>query len=359
MENKDDKAIVKNNLSYIAYEENIIDNKECKSYGRDIVYWGRDNKFPQKLWGLYSECPTLQAIIDNTTDYISGNKVTMKGKEIMNRDGETMADLVGQIGIDRLLYGGFAIQVIYNKLFDPIEYYVLDFEKCRVNLDLTKVYYSDSWASGTRSYTTYDTFKSTDNLSTKVLYFKGKKTRGVYPLSSINGSLKAVETQVEIQNYHLNAIKNNFAPSAIVNMNNGLTDPDTKKKIEDKMNNKFSGTNNAAKMLISWNQNKESATTIDRLEDDNFDKKYENLAKSTKETIFTAYRMSPILCGISNETKGFAKTEYNEVFELYNKTVVRPIQQEIIRAFKQISADNEIVIEPFKVFNDEKEATND
>ena len=94
----------------------------------------------------------------------------------------------------------------------------------------------------------------------------------------------------------------------------------------------------------------ENKTTVERLNGDDFDKKYSVLAERSREQIFTAFRATPNLFGFPNQTTGFNEQEYASSFKLYNRTVVRPIQNIIVDAFDKIySQTGSIVITPFSL----------
>ena len=81
---------------------------ERKMSGKNYLYWGETNKFPQDLFNLYLNCPIMSGIINGTVDFISGNEV-VSNLDIVNRDGETINDIVRKIALDYELFGGFCI----------------------------------------------------------------------------------------------------------------------------------------------------------------------------------------------------------------------------------------------------------
>lgn len=60
------------------------------------------------------------------------------------------------------------------------------------------------------------------------------------------------------------------------------------------------------------------------------DQKFHTLNDSTKQEIFTAFRAQPMLFGLLPDNTAFNKMEFLESFELYNKTVIKPIQKVIM-----------------------------
>ena len=148
------------------------------------------------------------------------------------------------------------------------------------------------------------------------------------------GALKSVKISTEISNFHLNNIMKGFASNSIVSFNNGEPDQDTQAKIEKSFKEKFCGTDNAGSFLLLFNESKDNACEIAKLQDDKFDQKFSALSKSVKEDIFIAFRATPTLFGLPEENHGFSRIEFDESFDLYNQTVVQPIQTDIERAFK-------------------------
>lgn len=330
---------------------------EKENSGKPYLNYGVDNRFPNYLWELYLRSALLQSIINGTADYAGGNgiiynqsELVQRLKEKVNNDGETLEDIIKKVIADYLIFGGFSLQIIFNKIEEINEIYWLDFRNIRLNKEGDKVYYSDDWIKHSNDYVTYDIFNPKNKKGTSVYYFKGHITRGVYPIPRYNGALSAIETSTEISKFHLNSILNNFSGNFIINFNNGQPSQDVQDEIERKVKAKFSGADNAGKFLISFNDNKENGVTVERIQDDNFDKKYENLRTDTYKEIFIAFRAIPQLFGYSLEGTGFNKQEFQEAYDLYNKTTVFPIQKDIERSFDKIfGISDSIKIVPFKL----------
>lgn len=125
-----------------------------RSYsGKEWFYWGKDNKLPFYLYGLYEKSSLMQSIINTTVNFIIGNSIESQYKP--NED-ETWEDLVRNLALDYMIYGGFALQVMYNKLGQIKELGWLDMRKCRSDEEHRKVYYSKEFA--TKSSPSFITF---------------------------------------------------------------------------------------------------------------------------------------------------------------------------------------------------------
>lgn len=354
------KKIENISLSFIPFDSPDIPSFiEKVSSGKEQVSWGDNNKLPDYLWNLYLKSSLLASIINGTIDYISGaetslNPVLSRFNEQINNEGDTLSDVVRKLATDYMIFGGFALQIINNKEGDLNEIYWIDIRKIRVDSELKYAYYSDKWGGyGTNKAIKYPIWTPDTKAKSSIYYFKGHLSRGVYPIPRYCGALPSIETSIEIGRFHLNNIKNNLEPSAVISFTDGTPTKVEQEKIERKIENKFAGASNAGKFLLTFSDSKDKTPIITRLGEDNMDKKFEILQKSTMQNIFIAFRATPELFGLSTEGNGFSKEEYIQAFELYNKTVVLPAQNDIQRAFDKIfNLKDSITINKFVVYDD-------
>ena len=77
-------------------------------------------------------------------------------------------------------------------------------------------------------------------------------------------------------------------------------------------------------------------------------------AERAREQIFTSFRATPILFGLTSTTNtGFSTDEFQQTFRLYNRTVVRPMQQLISDTFDKVFERQGVLeIKPFSIEED-------
>ena len=343
---------------------NKVDSSEKEVSGKDFILWGSDNKYPIFLWELYNSCSALQSVINGTADFIVGDDISCSAPQftlVVNKDGETLIDLVKKITIDYLIYGGFAIQVVKNLNNKPIEMYHIDFTAIRSDKKNEVFFYSEDWekSAGRVKYIVYPKWGKDDQNPTSIYYYKGDKTRTTYPIPIYNAAITAIQVQAKIDEFHLNEISNNFLSSKLINFNSGVPEDGMKNQIERSINEKFSGSENAGRIMVSFNDSKDNETTITDLATDNFADRYATLSKRTESQIFTAFRATPNLFGLPTETTGFNEQEYESAFKLYNRTAVRPIQKTICDIFDKITGiKNCITITPYSLENNNEKTVS-
>lgn len=349
-------------------ETNIVSPKESSVTGRGYIQWGDRNQFPEYLLSLYKDVPTLRSCINGSRDFVTGDAQTLTNplegntEGTLNRRGETVLEVVQGCAEDYFIYGGFALQVIRNKEGRPTEIYNIPLRNLRSNKECTVFYYSEDWAKSRAKVLEYPAYvpgldqkwavldgKARAAAAASIVFVSNERTQ-TYPFPIYGAALTACETERAIGEYHLNAVCNGFAPSAVINFNNGTPTDDVKREIEKDVNEKFAGHQNAGRIILSWNQNKESETTFEVIKTEDFGEKYKALAASVRQSIFTAFRANPNLFGIPTESLGFSQEEYESAFRLYNRTVVRPAQRIICDAFDRIFGNvGSLTITPFSL----------
>lgn len=338
--------------------------------GRGNIEWvryGELNNYPDFLLGLYENSADHQSIVDGLVQYTVGgglkttNPLLIKFFEQVNED-ESIDDLYRKVALDYFIFGGFNLHLIPTKGGNISKIYWIDFQSIRVNEDENKVFYQDVWKRYSNDPKEYSNFDRSVNNKEQMFYFKGHKSRGVYPIPLYNGAIKSIATDIEIANFHHNNISKSFQVNTIINFNNGSPNKPQKEELERDIRKKFTGTS-GNNLLLTFNESKEKETTVVKLDSDNFGEQYDSLAKSVQNKIFTAHKVtSPALFGIKMEGTGFSKTEYMESFNIFNQTVIRShqevIENELYKIFKVYFPTlkrSEIYTEAFKIDRTEEE----
>lgn len=328
---------------YLQYNLPVPVQREVS--GRDYIPYGTDNLYPQFLLGLYESCSTLKAIIDGNVDYVLGDDFTLAA----NIGKMKAADLMREVTRDWYIFGYGFIQVIRNPLGEVVDLVHLPAEYVRTDREHQAFWYCEEWnRRGSHKSVVYPSFMESTGQATGVLMVGGG--RGTYPAPLWSAAVKDAEMERKIDEFHLNELSNNFLSSLLVNFNNGTPDDKVKEQIERDINEKFSGAENAGRIMLSFNENVQNRTTVERLSADGFDERYKALATRTREQLFISFKAQPILFGLTSETNtGFSTTEFGDLFRLYSKTMISPRQDMLKRAFAKVYGQDVLEIMPFTI----------
>lgn len=343
------------------WEEIIPQLTEVEST-KDYVLYGKDNQYPEYLYSLYNDVSTLKTIIEGTADYVIGNSVecNIKGfDKQVNTKGDTMRELVRLCARDWLIYGGYYIQVIRNKAGEVRELYYIDFRYMRSSKKNDVFYYSEDFGKKyvrTNKRVVYPKYLPEAKSVASSIVFVSNNKSSTYPIPKYSGSIKACEIERAIDTYHLSSIENGFGGSYIINFLNGIPTDEVKNEIEKNVNEKFCGASNAGRVLINFANGKDNATTLEKLDTEDFGEKYKAAAERAKNQIFTAFRAIPQLFGDMSAATGFNSQEFTESFKVFNRTVCKPIQQTICDSIDKIFGNNNSInITPFSLDDDKEE----
>ena len=370
----------KKNVSFAAidqYVETFIVLPTEKVTNRNFVEWGKGNDYPGYILDLYNNVTTLRSIINGNIDFITGDDVSILplgerfADGIMNTRGDLITDIVRDLAKDYNLYGGFALQIIRDHNGDVAEIYYIDMRYIRSNKENDVFYYNEHWdKGGKKDVIIYPKFirnlnwagltdEEKNRHASSILFVKNVHTQ-VYPAPMFAAAIKACEIERGIDDYHLNNIENGFTSSMVVNFNNGDPGDEIREEIENEFNEKFSGHQNAGRIMFSWNKDRVSATTFDAVKVENFADKMTALAKHSRQQIFSAFRAIPLLFGLTSDVNtGFSTEEFEQSFKLYNRTQIRPAQRLIADAFDRIYGSKGVLtIKPFSLESNTEQEVN-
>tara|TARA_A100001201_G_scaffold35987_1_gene37990 strand:- start:7507 stop:9219 length:1713 start_codon:yes stop_codon:yes gene_type:complete len=328
--------------------------KEVKH--KDYIKYGEHNDYFQYLIDRYNGSPTNNAIINGISEMIFGKGLdatdsSQKPNEYAQMKVLFTNDCVRKLVYDLKLMGQCAIQVIYSKDRSKIaQLEHLPVETLRAEKtddgDIKGYYYASDWSKVKPN----ETLKRIpafgfSNESIEILYVKPYRA-GFFYYSPVDyqGGLQYAELEEEVSNYHLNNIMNGLAPSMLINFNNGVPNEEERELIERRIYQKFSGSSNAGKFILAFNDNPESAASIDPVQLSDAHNQYQFLSEESTKKIMVAHRVvSPMLLGIKdNSGLGNNADELKTASTLMDNTVIRPFQTLLIDAFDKILAYNNI-----------------
>jgi DNA-binding Lrp family transcriptional regulator len=326
--------------------------------GKDWILFGDEgdykNRYPEYLLNLYRRSAKHHAIINSKKDYVFGQgwAVNAEGLDTMGlarlqqfiqepNQYESLNDILEKVALDYELYNGFALEIVYNQLNDKIAaIYHADFARYRSNEDGTKYYYSEDWKKHNPVVEEIDAFNWKEPSGKQLLYVKGYSPDcKYYPLPTYLGSTGYIELDVEIANFHLNAVKNNFVGGTIISFYNGEPTLEEQEEIERQIKDKFTGTDNANSIVLNFADSRDRGVDIQQLNGNDFDKRFDILNKTVQREIYAGHSVTdPALFGIKEDGIFTSRNQLVDSFELFQNTYVNGRQQFIERVFNDLAA---------------------
>jgi hypothetical protein len=305
--------------------------------------YGHDDFF-DAVTMTYNISTTNSACIEGIADLIYGKGLYSKNEEY----NKILQRIIPQeetkrVSFDLKLYGNAAYQVYWNddhtkiiKMYHiPVQY--LRAEKLVNEPKVQNYYYCIDW-NDQRKIKDKKRIPAfgTSNDKMEILYIKNySPSLYYYSLPDWVAAMQFAISEGEISNLHLNNITNGFLPAVMLNFNNGVPAPEERETIEDLVQAKFTGTDNAGRFMLSFNDDPTTKPTIDIIDIPNLHEKYDYVATYTQDRILVAHRVtSPLLFGIRTENNGFSSQseEMKTAFSIMQTMTISPFQNLILNS---------------------------
>jgi hypothetical protein len=305
--------------------------------------YGHDDFF-NAVTMTFNVSTTNSACIEGIADLIYGKGIYSKQPAF----NDILQKLIPQeetkrVAFDLKLYGNACYQVYWNdehtkiiKMYHiPVQ--TIRAEKIGNSPRIENFYYCIDWndQKKIKDKKKIPAFGTSDE-KMELLYIKNYSP-GLYYYSLPDwvAAMQFAISEGEISNLHLNNITNGFLPAVMLNFNNGVPAPEERQTIEDLVQAKFTGTDNAGRFMLSFNDDPATKPTLDVIDISNLHEKYDYVAEYTQDRILVAHRVtSPLLFGIRTKNNGFSSQseEMKTAFSILQTMTISPFQNLILNS---------------------------
>jgi len=326
--------------------------------GKKWVLNGKNNEFYKTIIDAYNGSPTNSAIIDSYSQFIYGKGLTSTDKLAKTSEWATIVSLFSKKDLRKIckdfeMFGEASIEINYlnnkiQKCFHVAKQKIAP-EVANEDGDIAGYYFSYDFTN-TNKYKPerFDAFGfgSGGGERSEIYVIKDYQVgQFYYSNPSYVSGISWAKMEEEISNYSINHIQNGLSFGHIINMNSGVqqseeTIIENTRAIRDKL----TGSSNAGKFFLNWNDNKDSAITIEALEVSEAHQQYIYLSTEARQQLCTSHKLtSPMLVGIK-EASGFSYNaeEIKTGFAELMINVIKPKQEIILDGLMEICAVNGI-----------------
>jgi hypothetical protein len=336
-----------NKIIVLKFEDSKIPEfKEVR--GKEWVYFGDDNVYPEYLTKLFNKSAKHNAIINGKVTYIVGEGMYAKVDDAeadkmmfkANSAGESLNDIIKKCALDIEIFGGFYLNIIPNKLGGIADIYHLDFERVRSNEDGSMFYYKNDWKLGNRDKAMeFAAFNPKDMTATSIFAYKeyrpGLRT---YCLPNYIGAINYIEADMEVSKHTLTNAKAGFSASKMVNFFNGEPAPEMQRDIQKRLERKFTGAD-GSKMIISFNNDPTKAPTVQDLGQSDLTKEdFQHVDSLITQNLMAGHQITtPALFGISEPGKLGQRNELKMAYEIFQNTYINHKQRSLEKVFNYLA----------------------
>ena len=333
---------------------------------QDWVSFGEDNLYPNYLLELFLGSAINGALVKSIGAMIYGEGLAATNADesestkesylrltelLHNSDDDVLKDLA----MDLKLFGGCYVNVIWSRDRSKIakmkhipSQYIRSGKM--VDGEVDAYYYSADWSKVRKSEyrpRPYAAFNIEDRTqASQILMIRDKNPALFYGFApDYVAATDWIQMELEVAQFHLSNITSGMTPSMHVGFANGVPTEEERRTIERQLNQKFSGSGNAGKILLTFNDGKETAPVIEPIQMNDAQSAWEGMSKQAVNQILAGHRCtSPILFGIRSEGGGLGNNadELRDAYSLFNNTVVVPFQNTLLKGLDKIFRINDI-----------------
>jgi len=323
---------------------------------KDWVNYGEDNDYYSYLIKLYTESTTNNAIINGVSNMIYGKGLDALDSNTKTNEYAAMRSIISntclkKVVLDLKLLGEGSFQVLYkdDKVYKAEHFprQTLRAEKCNEDGEIEGYYYAPDWTKikPKDKPQRIAAFGFGNGKEPEIKIVK-KYVSGYdyYCPVDYQGGLAYAELESEVSDYLINDVQNGFSGTKVVNFNNGIPDREKQMQVKNDVMSKLTGAR-GEKVVIAFNNNAESKTTVDDIPLNDAPQHYEYLSNECSNKLIVAHRVtSPLLLGIRTENNGLGSNadEIKTAALLFDNITIKPYQDLLTDCIDDILSVNGI-----------------
>ena len=324
---------------------------------KDFVSLGEDNNYYQDVIDRFVGSTTNHSAINGIVNQIYGKglgalNASQKPDEYAQMMSIFKPKDVRCVIQDLKILGEGAFQLTYkgDKIVKATHFprQTLRAEKCNDKGEIEAYLYHHNWTE----------YKTSDKLTRIPVFGKGNKKNELfivrkyvtgfhyYSLPDYCAALPYALLEELIATYQINDCENGFSGTSIINFANGIPDKEKRENIKSNVLNKLTGAN-GDKVIVSFNPDKDSATTVEQIALNDAPQHYEYLSRECTSKIMLGHRItSPLLLGLRDGNGGLGSNsdEIETASLLFDNVTIKPYQNLMIEALDDILAVNDIAL---------------
>jgi hypothetical protein len=328
----------------------------------DFIKYGEDNLYPDYLLTLLEKSAIHKSIQIGKQDMTVGDGLKIVTENLppeqmaivtkfmnMPNPHESLEDITYKIAMDLIIYGAYALNVIWSKDRQSIaEIYHIDYGKLRCGKpdedgNMPYYYYSDDWSDIKKHVPKpYAVFSMDERKDPNQIYICKEYNPAMkyYAIPQYSASIPYVEIDFEIGMYHLNNIQNQLSPNYLLQINTGIPEEEEQDELFRQIKSELTG-HKGHKFMLTFGEGQDQAPTFIPIQTTDSDKQFLVLNEAVLQALCTANKVtSPMLLGIKTAGQLGGRSELMDAYDLYYATVINKLQKHILKTYHKILTIN-------------------
>ena len=325
-----------------------------------FITFGVDNQYPLMLLELYNNygSPLNKAIINKKTKMSAGfgyNKLLDPRLQEWAKKNN-LERLFLYISKDFLIYNGFCLEVIWNREGTSFDLTYIPIHTIRIGLkdsedDEDYYWYSRDWANIKKEENKPEYIKKFDpsqSFGRQLLYFiePNPAHTHLYPIPDYSTAINYIDLDYQIGKFHINQVRQGFAPSFILNFATGIPTQDEQNMFYREFQRNYKGSDGAGKIILTYSDGGEQKPELIPIQLNQSDERFIMLQDMVEKNITQAHEMpvqlvsfQPGKLGSSDERK-----ELMAEFQVYYVAIRQNQMEEAINGLLETIGFTEKIV---------------
>lgn len=361
----------------LTYKNRVV--KIVEDNSSDIIKYGADNAFPQKLIKQLDESGTATSCIDILTQYIYANGLANEvlGNTMIN-ETQTFNELISESSTYVAPFHAICFYVMRGIDGKVKALKVVPFEQVRKSKEGTFIInptFGDKYnQKKDKEYPAfYGAEISPEQLAQHIAdwgedkgeilyYFRKKPMKNIYPIPTYYSGIEDINSDTELSKYELETITNSFLPSGILNIvgnydnttkdEHGRTEQDYMDMALEAFTGNVkdsTGASGRQKLLILQAKTKEELAVYQPISNEGVLNASDLATKRIAEKVARLFGVPPFLIGLGGNV-GFATNIIADNIKLFNNRVLL-LQNIITDALETCFPNGDFRITQLEQFN--------
>lgn len=327
---------------------------------KPFVFYGEDNLYPNEVIRMADNSALHSSILETKARMISGAGIIYEGSDTETSEAEIFLEeatekwgglnrLIDRLATDIAYFDSFYLNVQFNVGGDigtirHADYSFMRSGKMDEKGDVKEFYMSTRWDISTnkRAYSkedeiyrpieipAFDKNKMNDKTSKRTGQIMVAKRYSpstlFYSKPSYLGATNYIEIAAKIANFHKSQLDNGMTGNLWMHIPQDLSDKAKRTKMLQSINDQFSGTNNAGRILLTFGVGEANVPKMESLNTSDVHGALSELNTRTNEEIAMGHQISRSIVGLDQNT-GLGGLEISNALDMFQTIYVSPAQQ--------------------------------
>lgn len=303
--------------------------------------WGVNNIMPDELCEMARKSPIHRRIINDKSDYISGQGFNCDLKQGMlknfidacNGRGESLRWVISRVVFDKTLFGNAFMEIATNEDHSYISFFHQDASKCRLAKESKHVVMHHNWKEFKKQdaivLPIFPNFeKQKDGSFRSIVHYKEYEPMFKhYGLPKYVAAMEANQIAQKTNKWNITRLENAFQPSGVMILDGIVETPDEAQNIAIEAQKKFAGKPGQVMFMVK-NGIEGDCTKFVPISNQN-DADWSKLHNQSTSDIIVAHSWFRTLSGIEYTT-GFSAERIQYEYEIALNTIIKNEQQEVL-----------------------------